>query len=51
VRTCVSPQSCALKNGGVCGSPVVFSSYRQVSRWSVLGRVMGMEILCIRDVM
>ena len=39
------------ENGGACGSPAFFPSYRQVSRGSVLGRVMDMDILHIRDVM
>jgi hypothetical protein len=35
------------ENGGACGSPTIFLSYRQVSRWSVLGRVIDMDILHI----
>jgi hypothetical protein len=34
-------QWCALEKGGACGSPVFFSSYGQVPRWSVLSRVMS----------
>ena len=26
------------EKGGVCGSPVIFASYSQVQRWSLLGR-------------
>ncbi len=33
------------KIGGACGSPAFFPSYGQLPRWSVLGRVMFMDIL------
>ena len=33
------------EKGGACGSPVFFSSYRQLPRWSVLGRVMFLDTL------
>ena len=40
---------CIAKKGGACGSPAFFSSYRQLPRWSVLGRVMFLDTL--HDVM